>query len=306
MDAMATWQDGPEYAPTARPDAFVSPDAAPLTPSAPAGTTAGVGVPPGAPRPDYAPAPEGDVPLDRIGAPTPTQRDPHQAFAVETTPLTSPGTLAVAPSPTLPLPGWAPPTGQPASAWGAVHAPQAPPRPQQAWAPELPFQPPVAPPMNVPAPASAWPPPQVNPSTFPPPQPPGWYPAQPDPPGPGPLRPVTLAQMLAAATPAVVIALVAGGIVTPVSLPLFLVANVLAARVRHRRARVRQAFQVGLVASVVLGAIGAWFSPATVDVVALWGQVNGWSQLACWAVAAAVLLIQGDALRRGEPPESLV
>lgn len=291
MDAMATWEDGPEYAPAARPDAFVPPDAAPLAPHDPAPPAPDADAP--AARPDFAPLPEGLVPLDRIAPPAPDRRDPTEAFDVVTMALT----------PTAPAPAWAPPTGPPLGAWGSAHSPQAA-RPPQQWAPQQPFQPPSAPPMSVPAPAPAWPPPHVNPSAFPPAQAPVWGPP-PHPAGPAPLRPVTFGQMFEAATPALMITLFVGGIVTPLALPLFLVANVLAMRVRHRTARVRLAFRIGLAASVVAGSASAWFSQRSIDLFGLWDHVTGWAQLACWAVAAAALLVQGDALRRGEPPENL-
>lgn len=314
MDAMATWQDGPEYAPSARPDAFVSPDAAPLTSPPTASDTTIVPVAPGTPRPDYAPVPSDVPPLEGIAPPEPPRRDPREAFEVEstvtvaatlpTTPLTTTTPLTPLPTTTLPTtPAWAPPTGQPVSAWGSAHAPQAAPRPPADWAPQQPFRPLPAPPMHVPGPPAAWPPPQVNPSGFPPPQEPPWYRPAPGLPGPGPLQPVTLAQMAQATTPALLITLVIGGIVTPLALPLLLVGNVLGARVRFRRARVRLVFRVGFWAALGLGMVSAWWSLRSLDALVLWDHVNGWAQLACWAVAAVVMLVQGDALRRGEQPE---
>lgn len=325
MGGMATWEDGPEYAPTARPDAFVSPDAAPLAPP-PTQPTPDADAAPLAPRPDYAPPPAEAVPLERIESPRPPGRDPRQAFAVDSSPLTSAGRSAMsAGAPPLPapppassgwgpqqpasapagaLPPWGPPAPQPTGAWGAAHVPQATPRPPQHWAPEQPFQPPAAPPMSMPAPAPAWPPPQVNPSAFPPPDVPPWYSPQQPPTGPAPLRRVSFGEMVQSTTPAVVISLLVAGIVWPLSLPLYLVAMVLAARVQRRRRQVTLAFRVGLGASIALGAAAAWLSLEPIDVFLLWEYVNDWVTLASWAVGAAVVLIQGDALRRNEPPES--
>lgn len=293
---MATWQDGPEYAPTARPDAFVEPDAAPLAPEAAPERASDVA--PGTPPPDYRQGPD-VVPLDRLAPPLPPQRDPREAFAVEASVMTSVASVA----PQAPAEQqWAPPAGPPVSAWGSARAPQAARPPQQQWVPQNPLQPPQAPPMNVPGPAPAWPPPQINPSGFPPPQAPGWYPQQ-QVVGPTPPGPVTLGQMVAAATPALVITLAVGGIVAPLALPLYLVASVLATRVWYRRATVRLAFNVGLAASLVLGALTAWLSLGSLDYYLLWDHANGWAQLACWVVGIVTLFVQGDALRRHDPME---
>lgn len=140
---MAHWTDGPEYAPTERPDVFVEPDAAPLdTPDpAPAQAAPTASAPEAAPqyaRPD-APALEALVPARD------PERDPREAFDVASTPLTTWAAPAPLPPPEvqpLPMP---PPAALPPGAWGHAHAPQ------------------------------------VNPAGFPQPGPPPWQPPPPQP-----------------------------------------------------------------------------------------------------------------------------
>jgi len=83
---MASWQDGPEYAPLARPSAFVMPDAEPLqvdpAPVSPSDTA-----PQEEPR---FTAPEQDQPALAALAPSAAPgRNPNLPFVSQTTPLTS-------------------------------------------------------------------------------------------------------------------------------------------------------------------------------------------------------------------------
>lgn len=86
MRLMATWEDGPEYAPHERPAAFTTPAVAPLSARAPRPQ-------PSAGAPTRAPVEYAQhhpvAPLNTHGAPMPERRDPTQAFSVATTPLTS-------------------------------------------------------------------------------------------------------------------------------------------------------------------------------------------------------------------------
>ncbi|MDR1511948.1 MAG: hypothetical protein LBS56_00475, partial [Propionibacteriaceae bacterium] len=93
---MATWRDGPAYAPKERPAAFAQPEATvSLAPSPP---------PPPAPPPPPLPpagfmAPATDLPpLAALAARREVERDPTAAFDTVTTTITQPG-----------------------SAWGSVH-----------------------------------------------------------------------------------------------------------------------------------------------------------------------------------------
>lgn len=335
MGAMANWTDGPEYAPAERPDVFVAPDAAPLAPQG-AGPAGGGPVPPptGEPAdavdaawsgvPDFATQPDAP-PLDALAAaPEGPLRDPREAFDVVSTPLTTwgaaPGTLPGA-SATLPLgapatlpsgtaawpqPG-AVPTGvdgygMPAqqSAWGSAHAPQATRPAGQPWAPDQPFPPAQQPTGHVQAPHSGWPPPQINPPPFPQGAPPPWQ----VPPGPASgLQPVTLAQIVAAVTPGVLITLAVGGLVGALSFPLYLVASVLASRIGYRRTLLARAFSIGTFVVLGLGLLGVLYTYGTFDVMGWYDAASGWAQLANWVMALVTVLVVGDALRRGERPD---
>lgn len=79
---MATWQDGPEYAPLAPPTGYEPASAAPLAPAAdprPA-SVAEVG---GTTPPVFA-APATAVPLARLAPARPTTRDPREPFLIAT------------------------------------------------------------------------------------------------------------------------------------------------------------------------------------------------------------------------------
>ena len=328
MSGMASWTDGPEYAPTVRPDAFVSPTAPPLADAAPGEASP---MPPRE-RPEFADAAAG-VPLEAVASPTEPARDPRQAFDVVSTPVTSaPGArdfapptgapVLAAPPPGLPTTGQ-PPPGFPAgpsplgsppapapswpgpSAWGAAHVPMSQ-RPQQEWAPGQPLPQPPAPVAGYPPPAPRpWNTPVVNPGPLAPPGAPPWL----GPPPTGPhlpqVRPVTLGQMWAAATPAVMITLIVGALVIGLSIPMLVVAQILSTRVRQRRVAVSRLFSYAVWGSVGAGLVTSYLSQGQFDFIVWWEHVAGWAQIACAALAVTVLLLVGDALRKNEPPELL-
>lgn len=301
---MATWTDGPEYAPAERPDGFVAPQGERPTesttpeviaarPPAPADA-----VPETRPRPAFV-ATEPEVSLDSVAPPRPPQRDPRQAFDVAASSMT-----ATAPAP---LPSWSAPTGQPVassqpvagSAWGAVHAPTTP-RPADSWAPDQPIpaapEPPTA--QHAPPPQS-WPPAQVNPGGFPPSGPPAWQ----RPPAPGGFGVVSWNQLLAAITPGVVICLAVGTVVQPLSFPLLVVAGILAARIEYRRDLIRRMFALTSWTVFVLAIIALLWSYDELTLLSLYGHTLGWAQLGNLGLLVAVFLVVGDALRRGEEPQ---
>ncbi len=283
---MADWTDGPEYAPTHRPEVFVEPDATGLpTLEAPVGPAPHV--PPGASpaaRPDYD-GPDA-APLDSLAPPVPQTRDPQEAFDVVSTPMTSWSARPLPPPDGDPAPLPPPP---PTSAWGHAHAYG------QPHAQSAPL-PPVAP---VPAPPPAWPPAQVNPGGFPPPGPPPW---EPPPPAP-PFEPVTVGSIVRSATPGVLISLAVAALVHPLSLLLVVVASVLAVRVRYRRRLVGRLFSGAILGSFALGMLEQVGLYGTFDVLGWYDRSTGWAQLAALALFVAVPLVVGDALRRGEAPE---
>lgn len=272
---MAHWTDGPEYAPTERPDVFVEPEATPLAapdspPPAPTGVPVRASAPTGFTTPD-APALDALVPAEAPG------RDPLEAFDVVSTPMTS--------------------------AWDHAHAPQAagqlPPAPP-AWAPDQPFPTgAVQAPSHIPDPAPAWPPAQVNPDGFPQPGPPPWQ--QPTP--PPAFEPVTFGGMLRHATPAVLISLALGALIFPFALALLVLASVLATRIRYRRRVIGRVFSGAIMGSFLLGALGMLGYQGAFDPVGWYDASTGWAQAACLVLLVAVPLIVGDAMRRNEPPE---
>ncbi|MBK8461891.1 MAG: hypothetical protein IPL36_02170 [Nigerium sp.] len=300
---MADWTDGPEYAPTQRPTAFVEPDAAPLSaapePPAPAER-------PLAERPAYAPV---EAPsLGDLAAPAAPHRDPRAAFEVVGTPMTSwtppPAHLPrpVSPGPDA-FPPSLPPSASslpPATGWGAAHVPQQSPPPEQtSWTPQRPF-PAAATPGVSHQPGPPGPGPSVNPPGFPVPGPPPWQ--QPTPP---PFGPVTLKDVATQTTPGVLICLALGALVSPLSLPLLVIASILASRIRYRRTRIRRFFSWALYGAVGLGLLAEMLGTGAFVTYSMWESVVSWARWACLAMLIVVPLTVGDALRRRERPEDL-
>ena len=123
-DCMATWEDGPEYAPIERPSDFQNPDARPLDVAPPYAQVAAW-----APknRPVFD-SPEGQWrPCPRLTPAREEPRDPQEPFAVVSSTMTSDSAWGAV--------HWAAPTGQPtapptAAGWtpppGAHHRPDQP------------------------------------------------------------------------------------------------------------------------------------------------------------------------------------
>lgn len=132
---VATWRDGPEYAPVERPVAFATPDAPPLPEPPPRVLPA---EPPSALRPlDYQAA---DLPpLSTYIPADPDARDPRASFDVSSSPMTS--------------------------AWDAAHSGGA--TAGSTWTPETPIVLPGTAVMQLPQPAGAWAPPSAQLQPFP-------------------------------------------------------------------------------------------------------------------------------------------
>lgn len=299
---MADWTDGPEYAPTERPDVFVEPDLAGVPDLAPEeghAHPAASAEEPGT-RPDFA-GPEA-APLDAVVPPAAPSRDPLEAFDVASTPMTS-WSPRTAPPPEGEPVALAPPPGGP-SAWGHAHAPAGPGRPASpppAWAPQDPFPtggPPA--PHHVPGPPPAWPPAQVNPDGFPQPGPPPWQ--QPVP-APHHFEPVTLGAIARNVTPGVLVCLGVGAVVNPFSVVMLVVASVLAARVRYRRRLIGRLFSWGVLGAFALGFVAPFTQPGSFDPLTWYSNATDVAQLVDLALFVVVPLVVGDAMRRGEDPE---
>ena len=107
---MATWEDGPEYAPIERPADFQTPEAPPLT-TAPPHTQAAAWAPKSRPVFDNPSTPV--IPLATlVPAPREERRDPEKPFTVVASTMTSDSAWGAV--------HWASPTGQPAGP-GASH-----------------------------------------------------------------------------------------------------------------------------------------------------------------------------------------
>ena len=286
---MATWEDGPEYAPAERPSEFSVPTVAPLEVPPPPPQIA-AGAPKQRPRFDgpQAPAP----PLDRLVPVVADHRDPARPFDVAQSTLTSMDSAwgsahmsaPVHPAPAGPAAAPGPPTGS----WSA---PAAGPWP----APMT-----VGPADPQPSPSTF---PSSVPSAFPPPGTPQWF-------GPGPTSvqptpPVLDARaVVTAATPGLVIVLAIGGFVYPLAPIMLGVAFFLSSRVQVAQRQVRAAFVagwvfVGLVALLTLMGDYLYFSD-------WWRVVGGWALVVCWTLLVTLLVQVYRALRRrgGTPTSS--
>lgn len=276
MVAMATWLDGPEYAPAARPDAFVEPVAEPLPTQAPeVNPSAGAPVdqpfftPPEQPTPDLATLIPAAVP----------SRDPQLAFEVVTAAVTSP------------------------TAWSAAHTapgggvPSAP-----DWSPQQPFTGSTPVTGSIPAPVQTQPRAAVNPPPFPEPGTPAWF-APPDagqryqaPPQVG------LGQVVRSVTPAVLITLAIGALLNPLSVVMLGLSFALATRIGYRRRQVRRVYLVAFGIVLLVGAftlVADGFYPESA-----WSAASGAAQVVCWLAPFALGLVVAQALGKGERPEA--
>ena len=192
---MATWEDGPEYAPLARPSEFTDPGLPPLDVVSP------VSPPPDVPvdQPAYAPPAQPQTDLAAIVPPQAPARDPQEPFAVLT----------------LATPGGGPPDGE---AW----------TPTQPLGPTLPAGPMDVAPRPVVAPLA-----QINAPSFPAPGTPQWF-APGQLPAPQPAT-VTLRDVARAATAPVLIFAAIGGLFNQLALPMLVLALVATSRIAYRR-----------------------------------------------------------------------
>ena len=285
MNGMATWEDGPEYAPIERPAYFAETGAPPLSVAPPVIHMAAQ-APKDRPLFDQPPAPV--APLEAL-VPTPAEtRDPEVPFAVASAAMTSD------------------------SAWGALHSgpPASPPfSPSPGTGPGPvtgPAQPITSDPWSRHARTDGTGP--LVPTTAPPPD--GHFPAPGTPAwfGPGPYgeQPAPPGQVSAkavwdAAMPGLCIILAVGGLVYVLAPILYAIAFGLSGRVKVARQQVRGAFAVG---SVFLGLI-AVIATLTNDFGfgEWWATVGIWSLVACWALLLTTLILVYRALRAGERPE---
>lgn len=271
---MATWRDGPEYAPQERPAAFVTPEAAPI-PAPPPRPEPAPGPPDG--EPSFSPPPGDHPDLAALVPSAAPGRNPQLPFEVVTATVTSGG-------------GWS--SGSPTSGQSAA--------PQRA--PELPFNAP-GPSLSgyLPAPPTLQPTAQVNPAPFPAPGTPQWFAPPPGTRVPEAPPPVTIAQIWQAATAGVMIPLIIGIFFNWLSILMLAVSFALSARIAYRHAAVRRSYFAALIIIGVLGMISMLSTGYDSD--QLFESLSGGAQLACLVLPVVIGLIVGAALRAGEPPD---
>lgn len=306
---MATWEDGPEYAPVERPAGFDSPEVAPLDIAPPRPD-------PSAGAPLVAPEFHQEQVLAPLSAYAPDpgeERDPHAAFAVVTSTMTGPGPAAAPGQPgawgavahhhSAAQADWAPPTGAPVVAVDSAPVP----RPDAVVGP-----PPVDPTSPITltqgrrspdAGSPGFPAPQFPPPGLPAADAPGGAgPWQSGPGAPAPPVRFTAGGWLAAMRPATVALLVLGGVFAVISPLCFAGAAWSAWQVRQRSDWVRNAVMVGAGVLGVTALLGLVMTGGAVaDAWNLLGQV---SLVVCWLLLAAVAAIVGTSLARGERPET--
>jgi hypothetical protein len=264
---MASWEDGPEYAPALRPDHFAEPPAAPLSAVPPAAPSS-----PPAPieRPAFDQPPVPVPPLASLVPPIEDTRDPALPFDIASATLTEASAAWSAAH-------WSPPTGPAQPVTGVVANGSA----------ALPGTPLALPPSPPPGP-------------FPGPGTEQWFQPAPPPYAPAPppagTGPGAIAQAL---TLGVVICLAIGGIVWPLAPIMFLVAFGLASRVKVGRPAVLGLFAAVLAILFLVGVVGALLSDGFFS--DWWELVARWAQVLCWLVLVAGWIAVWRALRSAGP-----
>ena len=314
MESMATWEDGPEYAPAVRPDAFSPAAAPPIEAVLPERelpeATRREALP--VVRPDFSGPQAQQAPLAALVPSVEDPRDPAVPFAVVTSTLTSmdsawgaahgnlahPSYPGVGPS--SPGPGSVPTTAPPTAHYATTaaypatdpsSAPMTPPSSMQWPAPNAPV-----PPLSGPA---------SLPGGYPPPGTTEWF-------GPGPSTPQRQSApappdaraVFDAATPGLCVVLLIGGFLPALAPVTLSVAFALSLRVRVAQQQVRAVFLTALgflgllsLASLVLGE-RLWFAD-------WWDFVGRCACLLSWLVLTATLALVYRALRsRSSRPPS--
>ncbi|MCC6496863.1 MAG: hypothetical protein IT193_11485 [Propionibacteriaceae bacterium] len=276
---MASWRDGPEYAPVERPAAFVVPDGPPLpSPDAPAPVTPTAAALPEA-EPTFTPPPVEQPALAALVPSAAPGRNPHLPFEVVTATVTNAG------------------------GWSSGQAPAGRQEPGQR-PPELPFNAP-GPSLTgyLPVPQTVQPSAQINPAPFPTPGTPQWFAPPPETRVPDAPPTVTIGQIWNASTAGVMIPLIIGIFLPWLSILMLAISFALSARIAYRRTAIRRAY---FAAMVVIGLLGLLSMTSTgYDSDVLFDSLASGAQLACVVLPVAVGLIVGGALRAGEPPDRI-
>lgn len=269
---MATWEDGPEYAPLQRPEQFSAPEATPLE-DAPARPQPSADAPSSAPG-GYDQA-SGAVPLAAIGPDLGAERDPHRAFDTVSSLMTATSSSAWTSAHSSQQWGAAPPPPDPRQPL-PIGAQQAAPDEQQAA-------------QQFPAPGAQ--------QQFPAPGTQQWFAPDPawSPPGHAPQQ-STVRQVVAGVTTPVLVCLALGLIpaLSPFALVVAFALSRLGTRARWQTA-IGYAICLGVVAMVGLTALlsgSTFYSSITLP-----------ANLACLVMLIASPLLVQRHLASGAPPE---
>lgn len=291
---MATWEDGPEYAPTQRPDGFQVPEVAPLDEAPPRHHLSA-----GAPlaRPHFSQPQEPVNSLATLVPAPASTRNPNEPFDVASATMTSTdsawGAAHWSPPtgpPVAPAQNWGPPTSEPAG----VPAPLA-----HGSYPAAPAGPDPNAPIHL---AGQAPPPPAG--GFPAPGTPQWF-APTGPPSGQPASPAAsldVKRLFTTLTPALVIVLVLGTLFATLA-PVFLwVGFGLSTRIRVATDTVRKVF-IG--AAIFWGVAGP-----LLGLVQQPGSFSGWydwvggaAQIACLAALLGTALVIYLQFTRGMGPQ---
>jgi hypothetical protein len=282
---MATWEDGPEYAPVDRPTDFAVPDV-PALEDVPPSQQPSANAPRDRPTFD---GPSDPVPaLASLEPAVEDTRDPQEPFDVVASTITS------------------------GTAWGAAHwsAPgqptlsPAPPRtgtttPETANGHGVPAAAPLQQPWP-PPPAAVGPVSEYSSSGFPAPGTPEWF-------GPGPAAPrppsadvgSLTRRVVQAVTPGVLICLGTGALLDLLAPVTLVLALALTTRVTVARERIFRAFLVcvGIISFFAL--VVALLTDYTFS--EWWDYVGGWARIGSWVMAAVIVTTVVRELRRTPP-----
>jgi hypothetical protein len=273
MSCVATWEDGPEYAPIERPSAFQDPDVPPLKIAAPYPQMAAW-----APksRPVFDSPEKPVAPLATLLPAREEPRDPQQPFAVVSSTMTSDSAWGAV--------HWAAPMSRPAGALGAGALAPLPgdrhPRPDQ--------------PLVVQSATSP------TPGNFPAPGTPSWWGPGPPARQPQPTSTVTARAVFDAATPGLCICLLIGGLVYLLSPIVLWIGVSLLARVKVAKDEVRRAYKFGLVALAVIGFLGTFIVDTGLG--DWWGFVASWGLVICWGLLVSTLILVYRRLKSNSAP----
>ncbi len=279
---MATWEDGPEYAPLQRPDRFTLPDVSPLDSAPPPPTQPEAPAErPGFGGPDLSVAPLAAL----VPASGEEQRDPATPFAVDSDAVTQGGTGGA-----WGAAHWSPPAG-PWPPAGAADVPRGP-----AALQSFPSQPgPSQPGPSQPGPSQPGPvqPIRSHPAgAFPAPGTPAWF-------GPGPVdrgNPPPPPSLWRATPPGAIIALAVSVLVWLAPFT-FAAGFALSARARYARRKILTAFGVVSGFVLLIPTAGAILNYG--DLSTWYASLRGWALVGSLLMIALILVMVNGELKKG-------